>query len=65
MNGRGKKLSTPKTQNKFNNIRNAYILKKKTKIEDRTTKSIWTLFTTEEVKKEKEIRKKKKENMVD
>ena len=55
--GRGKKLSKPKTQNK---IRNPYILQKKKKeIKDWTIRDIWTLFETEEVKKEREKTEKK------
>ena len=56
--GRGKKLSKPKTQNK---IRNPYILQKKKKeIKDWTIRDLWTLFETEEVKKEREKTEKKK-----
>ena len=55
--GRGKKLSKPKTQNK---IGNPYILQKKKKeIKDWTIRDIWTLFETEEVKKEREKTEKK------
>ena len=51
-NGRGKKLSKPKTQNK---IRNPFILKQKRKkeIKDRTIRNICSLFETEEEKKER------------
>ena len=48
--GRGKNLSKPKTQN----IRNSFTLKKKEKeIKGRMIRDIWTLFETEEEKKER------------
>ena len=48
--GRGKNLSKPKTQN----IRNYFTLKKKEKeIKGRMIRDIWTLFETEEEKKER------------
>ena len=55
---RGKKLCKPKTQNKINNIRNPFILKKKKKIKDRVIRDIRTLFQKEK-KKRKKLEKKK------
>ena len=50
MYGRGKNLSKPKIQN----IRNPIILKKKKQeIKDRIIRDTWTLFETEEEKKER------------
>ena len=51
--GRGKKLSKPKTQNKINNIKNPFILKRKNKL-----KVFRTLFATEEEKEIKKLGKK-------
>ena len=48
--GRGKKQSKPKTQNKINNIRNPFILKRKKDIKDRIIRDIRTLFELEEEK---------------
>ena len=57
--GRKKKLSKPKTQNKINNIRNSFILKKK-KRNDMIIRNIWTLFKAEEEqKRKKDVREKK------
>ena len=45
MNGRGKKLSKPKIQNKINNNRNPFILKKKKiQIKDRIIRDVRTVF---------------------
>ena len=58
MYGIMKKLRKPKAQNKINNIRNSFILKKK-KEKDRIIKNIWALFEIEgEKKKERNWRKK-------
>ena len=61
MYGRWKKLSKPKTLNK---IRNLFVFKKKKEIKDRIIRDIWTLFQTEEEKKERKKleREKKKTN---
>ena len=58
VHGRGKKLSTPKTQN----IRNLLILKKKKEeAKDRIIRDIQKLFKTQKEKKtKKEIRRKKR-----
>ena len=58
VHGRGKKLSTPKTQN----IRNLFILKKKKEeVNDRIIRDIQKLFKTQKEKKtKKEIRRKKR-----
>ena len=53
--GTGKKLSKPKAQN----IRNPFILKSKKEIKDRIIINIWTLFKTEEEKKERKKLEKK------
>ena len=57
--GRGKKLSKPKRQN----IKKLFILEEKQKIiKDRIIRDIWTLFDTEEKKKERKKLDKKKRN---
>ena len=63
MYGRGRKTKNkPRTQN----IRNPFILKKKKiEIKDRIIRDIWTLFETEEEKRKKEIRERKKKLIID
>ena len=63
MYGRGKKTKNkPRTQS----IRNPFILKKKKiEIKDRIIRDIWTLFETEEEKRKKEIRERKKKLIID
>ena len=55
MHGRGKKLSEPKTQNTIN----LFLLKNK-KIKDRIIRDIWTLFKTDEERKERKKSEKKR-----
>ena len=60
--GRGKKLSKPKTQN----IKKSFISEEnKEKIKDRIFRDIWTLFETEEEKKERKKLEGKKNKMKD